>query len=77
MSEWHNNWTIEKKFLLGGNFWLLEHRHIYKGRNVPDTYQILSMLVEGGDLHAKHECHYCREQIEPVEILKLILLNRP
>lgn len=78
---WHNNWTIRKMRFMSVNEdhepdedgWIIEHFHPYEN----GTHQILSMPVQPSRINDYIQCWFCKRSIEPVEIKKLILLNRP
>ena len=84
-SIWHNNWTIvpcsvylrlldeHEPKKLG---WRIEHMHC-PDPDRREVYQKSSCFLFPAELEEEHTCRYCRERISPIEIKKLILLNRP
>lgn len=76
--EWLNNWTACKRRVqhvqdaFVHETWLIEHRHgIDSG-----TYQIFSAILDQEEIHKPYICFYCKEELNRVELLKLLLLNR-
>ena len=81
---WHNNWTIRLVRKYGTLFdehevpnvgWRLSHVHFSNPEN-KTIYQISERFILRDEVNKRQTCNYCCVGIEPIDMKKLILLNR-